>query len=85
MQKLISAQTFHIITLLNSGLSGALICDQTGFSSATISCVCSQPCSNHSKTSDGHPSKVIMENFNYVRCIIHMEKVDNATQATKAL
>jgi DNA-binding NarL/FixJ family response regulator len=38
-QKLISAKTLYIITLLDSGLSEAQICDQTGFSSATISYV----------------------------------------------
>ena len=38
-QKLISAKTLYIVTLLDSGLSEAQICDQTGFSGATISYV----------------------------------------------
>ena len=41
-QKLISARTLYIVTLLDSGLSEAQICDQAGFSGATISSVHSQ-------------------------------------------
>ena len=36
-QRPISTKTFYIVTLLDSGLSEAQICDQTGFSGAAIS------------------------------------------------
>ena len=36
-QRLIFAKTLYIVTLLDSGLSEAQICDQTGFSGAAIS------------------------------------------------
>ena len=41
-QQLISAKTLYILTLLDSGFSETQICDQTGFSDATISYVHSQ-------------------------------------------
>jgi len=85
MQKLTSAQTLHIITLLDSGLSGAQICAKTHFSSATVSHVQSQYCPNLPESSGGHPAKLTTANINYARCIIHMGKIDNATQTTQAL
>jgi hypothetical protein len=85
MQKLTSSQTLHIITLLDSGLSGAQMCYQTSLSSATISCVCSQHCPYLPKASGGHPAKLTMVSIDYARHIIHMGKIDNATQASQAL
>jgi hypothetical protein len=85
MHKLTTAQTLYIITLLDSGLSGGQIHDETGFSSATISHIHSQHCSNLPKASGGHPAKLTMANIDYARRIIRMGKVDNAVEATKAL
>ena len=84
-QKLICAKTLYIITLLDSGLSEAQICDQTGFSSATISYVHSQHHSNLPKASGDDPPKLSMENINYIKWIICMGKVNNPTKATKTL
>jgi hypothetical protein len=85
MQKLTTAQTLHIITLLDSGLSGAQIHDKTGFNSATINHIGSEHRSNLPKSSGGRPTKLTMANIDYARHIIRMEKVDNAVEATKAL
>ena len=85
MQKLSIAQTLYIITLLDSGLSGAQIHNKTGFSSATISHIHSQHHSNLPKSYGGCPAKLTMANINYARHIICMEKVDNAVEATEAL
>ena len=63
-QKLISAKTLYIITLLDSGLSEAQICDQTGFSSANISYVHSQHYSNLPKASCDDPSMLTITNTN---------------------
>jgi len=41
--------------------------------------------SNLPKSSGGRPAKLNTANIDYARRIIHMGKVDNATQATQAL
>jgi hypothetical protein len=63
-QKLISAKTLYIITLLDSGLSEVQICDQMGFSSAMISYVHSQHHSNIPKASGDDPSMLTIININ---------------------
>ena len=63
-QKLISAKTLYIVTLLDSGLSEAQICDQTGFSGATISYVHSQHYSNLPKASGDDPFMLTITNIN---------------------
>ena len=63
-QKLISTKTLYIFSLLDSGLSEAQICDQTGFSSATISYVHSQHHSNLSKASGVDPFMLTVTNIN---------------------
>jgi hypothetical protein len=60
-QKLISAKTLYIVTLLDSGLSEAQICDQMGFNSVTISYVYSQHHSNHPKASGDDPLKLTIK------------------------
>jgi len=50
--------------LLDSGLSEAQICDQTGFSGATMSYVHSQHNSNLSKASGDDPSMLTITNTN---------------------
>ena len=84
-QKLISVKTLYIVTLLDSGLSEAQICDQTDFSGATISYVHSQHHSNLPKASGDDPFKLTMANINYVKYIICMGKVNNTTKAIKTL
>jgi hypothetical protein len=63
-QKLISAKTLYIITLLDSGLSESQICDQTGFSGATISYVHSQHHFNPPNDAGDDPLKLTMANIN---------------------
>jgi hypothetical protein len=84
-QKLISAKTLYIITLLDSGLSEAPICDQTVLSSATISDVYSQHHSNLPKASGDGPPKLTMGNINYIKYIICMGEVNNTAKAIKTL
>jgi hypothetical protein len=84
-QKLISAKTLYIATLLDSDLSGVQIYDQTGFSSATVSHVYSQHYSNPPKDSGDDPLKLTMTNINYIGYIICMGKVNNTTKAIKTL
>ena len=62
-QKLISAKTLYIVTLLDSGLSEAQICDQTGFSGATISYVHSQHHFNPLKDSGDDPFMLTIINI----------------------
>ena len=69
-QKLIFAKTYYIITLLDSGLSEASICDQTGLNSATISCVCSQHHSNLPKATGDNPFMPTITNINYIKHFI---------------
>jgi hypothetical protein len=84
-QKLISVKTLYIITLLDSGLSEAHICDQTVFSSATISYVYFQHHSNLPKASGNDPPKLTMANINYIKYIICMGKINNTAKAVKML
>jgi len=84
-QKLISVKTLYIITLLDSGLSEAQICDQTGFSSATIRDVYSQHHSNLPKVSGDDPSMLTITNINYIKYIVCMGKVNNTTKTIKTL
>jgi hypothetical protein len=65
-QKLISAKTLYIITLLDSGLSESQICDQTGFSGATISYVHSQHHFNPPNDAGDDPFMFTITNINYV-------------------
>ena len=84
-QKLISAKTLYIITLLDSDLSEPQIYDQIGFSSGTSSYVHSQHHSNRPKTSGDDPSMLPITNIYYVKYIICMGKVNNTTKAIKTL
>ena len=63
-QQLISVKTLDIVTLLDSGLSDTQICDQTGFSGATISYVHSQHHSNLPKVSDDDLLMLIITKIN---------------------
>ena len=73
-QKPISAKTLYIVTMLDSGLSEAQICDQTGFIGATISYVHSWCCSNHPKASGDDPFMLTVTVINYVKHIICKSK-----------
>ena len=85
MCKLSSAQTLHILELLDAGLSVCTIAHQTGHSTATISHIHSEHCSDQPKSSGGWPTKLTMANVDYARRIIHMGKVENATEAAHTL
>ena len=63
-QQLISAKTLYIVTLLDSGISDTQICDQTGFSDATISYVHSQYHFNLPKASGDDPFMLAITNIN---------------------
>jgi hypothetical protein len=82
MCKLSSAQTLHILTLLDSGLSGAQISCQTGVGNATISHICSEHWPDLQKSSGGHPTKLTTASVDYTH---HMGKVSNATEASHIL
>ena len=84
-QELISAETLYIVTLLDSGLSEAQICDKTGFSGDAISYVHSQHHFNPPNDAGDDPLKLTMANINYIKYIICMGKVDNTTKAIKTL
>jgi hypothetical protein len=85
MRKLSSAQTHYILTLLDSGLSGAQISRQTSVGNATISRIRSEHRSNLPKSLGGCPTKLTTANIDYARRIIRMGKVDNATEAAHIL
>jgi len=61
------------------------MCDQTGFSSATISYVHSQLHYNPLKAFGDDPLKFTIANINYVKYIICMRKINNTTKAIKTL
>ena len=82
---IMSFRMIYIITLLDSGISGAQIHDTTSFGSVTISCIYSQYHFNFLKFSGDHPAKLTIANIDYVRCIIYMGKVNNALEFTRAL
>ena len=82
-QRPISTKTLYIVTLLDSSLSEAQICDQTGFSGATISYVHSQHHFNPPNDAGDDPLKLTMANINYVKYIICMGKVNNTTKPSK--
>jgi transposase len=85
MRKLSSAQTLHVLELLDAGLSGRSIAHQTGLSTATISRIRSEHRSDQPKSSGGRPTKLTTANINYARRIIRMGKVENAIEAAHRL
>jgi hypothetical protein len=85
MCPLSAAHHEHIITLLQSGVSGHSIHISTGASLGTISKICSEYCSELSKSSGGRPTKLTPSNIAYAKHLIRMQKVDNAVQVTKSL
>ena len=85
MQKLSSTQILCILNLLDSGLSVQQISHQTGHGIATISHTRSEHRPELQKSFGGRPAKLSTANVEYARRIIHMGKVDNATDAAKTL
>ena len=85
MQKLLSTQILCILNLLDSGLSVQQISYQTGHGIATISRTRSEHRPELQKSFGGRPTKLITANVDYARRIIHMGKVDNATEAAQTL
>ena len=58
MKPLSAADTNHILTLLDSGLSGEQISSHTGLSNATISRIRSRHCPYLTKAPGVHPAKL---------------------------
>ena len=85
MKSLNPATCDHIITMLQSGVSEHSIHHATGVSLGTISKLCSQHCFETPKSLGGHPIKLTSANITYTKCLIHMQKADNAVQVTKPL
>ena len=85
MRKVTTAQTNHVLALLDSGTSGAKISQELGLGLGTISRIRSQHRSNLPKSSGGRPTKLSPANIDYARRVIRMGKVDNAVQMAKAL
>ena len=79
------AQVNHVITLLNSGATGAKIASTTGLSPATISRICKKHCPDLEKSSGGRPAKLTTANIDYTKRAMRMGKIENATQAARIL
>ena len=85
MKSLTPALQHHILSLLNSGLSGHQISSQTNVSNATISRLCSKHCPSLQKSSWGRPTKLSETNIPHAICLIGSGRAENAVQVTKAL
>jgi transposase len=85
MKALSAAQETHILSLLDSGISGHKISSQTGVSVATISRICSRHRSHLHKAPGGCPTKLSDTNIRHALRLIGSGRADNAVQVTKAL
>ena len=85
MRPLTPATCDHIITMLQSGVSGHPIHQTTGVSLGTISKICSKYCFETHKSLGGCPAKLTPANISYAKCLIHMYKADNTVEVTKSL
>ena len=85
MHPLAPATCECIITLLLSGTSGHSIHKTTGASIGVISKICSAYCPDAAKSTGGHPMKLTPANITYAKCLIRMQKADNAVQVTQSL
>ena len=85
MKSLSPATHDHIITMLQSGVSGNSMHHATDVSLRTISKLHSQHCFVTPKSLGGHPIKLTSANITYAKHLIHMQKADNAVQVTKSL
>jgi hypothetical protein len=85
MKPLSTADSNHILFLLNSGYSGEQISSQTGFSTATISRLRSRHCPYHTKSPGGRPSKLSDVDIRHAIRLIGSGKAENAVQVTRSL
>jgi transposase len=85
MKALSSADSQHILFLLDSGLSGHQISIQTGVSNATISRLRSRYRPYLQKASGGRPPKLSESDIRHATRLIGTGKAENAVQVTKAL
>jgi transposase len=85
MKALSPAQRQHILTLLDSGLSGHQVSAQTGISNATISRLRSRYQPYYQKSSGGRPSKLSENDIRYASRLIGTGRAENAVQVTKTL
>jgi len=85
MKAISSAQNKHILSLLDSGLSGHEISSQTGVSNAAISRLRSRYRPYLNKSQGGRRSKLSDHNIHYALRLIGTGKAENAVQVTKTL
>lgn len=85
MKALSTAQSNHILSLLDSGHSGHEISAQTGVSNTTISRLHSRYCPYLKKSSGGCPSKLSEQDMCYALQLIGTGKAENAVQVAKTL
>ena len=85
MRKLSSSLKSQILSLLAAGVSGHEISKETGVSIGAISKLRSEHYPNLPRSSGGRPCILSTANIDYARRMIKMGKIDNATQAAKAL
>ena len=83
MKSLTPALQYHILSLIDSGLSGHQISSQTGVSNATISRLHSKHCPSLQKSSGGHLTKLSETNIFHASCLIGSGRAENAVQVTK--
>ena len=84
MKSLTPALQHHMLSLLDSGLSGYQISSE-GVSSATISRLHSKHCPSLQKSSGGCPTKLSETNICHAVHLIGSRRAENAVQVTKAL
>jgi transposase len=85
MKALSAAQQAHILSLMDSGISGHKIHSQTGVSPSTISRLRSKHRSSLQKALGGRPKKLSDTNICHALRLIGSGRVENAVQVTKAL
>src|SRR5438876_5456792 len=85
MRSLSTAQTNHILSLLDSGKSVYQIQSSTHFGLGTISRLHSKHCSSLQKSLGGCPPKLSPANTRHAIHLIRTGKAENAAQVTKPL
>lgn len=85
MKAISTAQSNHILSLLDSGHSGHEISTLTGASTASISRLHSRYRPYLTKAPGGRPSKLSDTNIRHALRLISSGKAENAVQVTKAL
>ena len=85
MKALSVAETAHIVSLLEAGLSVRKIQSLTGLAISTISRLHSKHLPDSPKSLGGCPSKLSPTNIHYAVHLLSSQKLDTIPQITKAL